>query len=74
MKYQLYIGKNKFKKDEKHPDLKVALVTKNGDKLEFKEIGGLWKKNQGYMGWIDTEAVPYKKEAKQEAQESEIPF
>jgi len=77
MKIRIYVSKNKDKiAGDKKPDLRVALMKPNGEKIEFIECGGLWKSktSAGYSGEIDTEAVPYKKEVKQEADNSEIPF
>ena len=81
-KLRIYIGKNKNKTTDKHPDLKVSIIKTivgvNGaeDKNEFIDAGALWKSKNGsgYIGEIDTEAVPYRKEEKKEADNSEIPF
>lgn len=74
MKIRLYIGKNKDKKEDKHPDLKVALMISKADgKIEFIPCGALWKskRSSGYSGEIDTEAKPYKKEEKKPEEDTE---
>lgn len=76
-KYRIYIGKNKDKKEDRHPDLKVALmITKEDGKIEFIPCGALWKSktSSGYSGEIDTEAKPYKKEEKVVEESQEISF
>ena len=72
MKLKIYLNKNKNKTADKHPDLKIAIM-KDGDdgKTVFIEAGALWKSKSGvgYVGEIDTEAKPYKKETQED-----IPF
>jgi hypothetical protein len=74
---KIYLGKNKDKTAEKHPDLKIAIMKKEGEKTVFIPAGALWKSKNGsgYVGELDTEAVPYKKpETKPEVQSEDIPF
>ena len=73
--YKIFIGKNKNKTEERHPDLKVAFMVTNGDdKTTFIECGALWKSKSGagYTGSIDTEAKPYVKKTEKVKSESEI--
>jgi hypothetical protein len=63
-KIKIFIGKNKNKTQDKHPDLKVAIMTQDENgKTVFVESGALWKSKtgSGYVGEIDTEAKPYVK-------------
>lgn len=74
-KIKLYIGKNKEKTLDKHPDLKVAMMSTNLDgKTTFISCGALWKSKtgSGYVGEIDTEAKPYVKKQEKVKSESEI--
>ena len=76
MKIKIYLGKNKDKTADKHPDLKIAIMKQEGEKTVFIPAGALWKSKNGsgYVGEIDTEAQPFKKEEKKETDNSEIPF
>ena len=77
MKLKIFLGKNKNKKEDKHPDLKIAIMNEVNGKTEFIEAGALWKSRNGsgYVGEIDTEAKPYVKKAEVKEEDSEsIPF
>ena len=74
---KIYLGKNKDKTAEKHPDLKIATMIQGEDgKTVFIPSGALWKSKNGsgYVGEIDTEAKPYKKAEKQVEDSDQIAF
>ena len=76
MKLKIFLGKNKNKTADKHPDLKIAIMKQEGEKTVFIEAGALWKSKNGsgYVGEIDTDAQPFKKEEKQVEDSDSIPF
>jgi hypothetical protein len=64
MKYKLYLQKNKDKKEDKHPDLKLSIMlTDENGQTTFIPAGAFWKSKsgKGYTGDLDTEAKPYEK-------------
>lgn len=50
--FKLYVAKNSKKTEDKHPDLKLAGITEDG---QFVNIGAFWKSKsgKGYSGKLD---------------------
>lgn len=50
---RIYINTNKNKKEEKHPDLRLAaMIDDENGETRFKEVGAAWKAKSGSGGYV----------------------
>lgn len=57
---KIYLAKNKFKKEDKHPDLRLFRIHDDKEGAEkFQDIGALWKSKdgKGYSGNLESEKL-----------------
>ncbi len=66
---KIFVSKNDKKTQDKHPDLRVALIVGEGDQAKFVDAGGLWKSKsgKGYSGTVNLDAKPWVPENQQAA-------